>query len=361
MKRTDIDTLLTDAMISQPQHAAIVERYSLEAHGSRLGGIFAMIGAALCVVGLALVISANWAQIPRLVKVAATIALLISFHASGVFCASRAYPRIGAALHVAGSIMFLLAIALLGQAYNLSSRPPNAILLWTLGICALPWVLQSRAQLLLLLAALIIWLMLESNAPDSLLYIGKSYDFFPAISWIGSLLLAASALLSFAPLRWRGDHFYVSAESVGTVFVSLGLLACVLGWQGIGIGHNGATFFHWMSSLPVWLTVAAVVCVVVASMLDRRSPWASRMAWALGATVAVALPWVLVIHPEWAGATKRWNETGPFAWIVSGALLCFALVQFSEGLSAHHARSSTLASHSWRSTSQPCTSDFSAT
>ncbi len=332
MKRTDVDTLLTDSMISEPQHAAIVERYSLAAHGSRLGGIFAMIGAALCVAGVALVISANWALIPRLVKVAATIALLVAFHACALFCTSRKYPRIGAALHVAGSVMFLLAIALVGQVYNLSSRPPNAILLWTLGICLLPWVLQSRAQFLLLLVALIVWLMLESNAPDSLLYIGKSYDFFPAISWIGALLLASSALLFFAPLRWRGDRFVVSAESVGSVFVSVGLLACALGWQGMGIGRNGAALFHWMSSLPVWLTFAAVVCVAVASMTDRHSPWVSRSAWVLGVAVAAALPWFLVIHPEWAGATTRWHETGPFAWIASGALFCFALVQIQRGL-----------------------------
>lgn len=332
MKRTDIDTLLTDRMISEPQHASIVERYSLEAHGSRLGGIFAMIGAALCVAGVALVISANWALIPRLVKVAATVVLLLAFHAAAVFCTSRKYPRIGAALHVAGSVMFLLAIALVGQVYNLSSRPPNAILLWTMGICLLPWVLRSRAQFLLLLAALIIWLLLESNAADSLLYIGKPYDFFPAISWIGALLLAASALLFFAPLRWQGDRFDLSAESVGTVFVSLGLLVCVLGWQGMGIGRNGATLSRWMSALPVWLTVAAVACIAVTSMMDRRSPWASRVTWAVGVAAAAALPWVLVIHPELAGEAKRWNETGPFAWVASGALFCFALLQIHRGL-----------------------------
>lgn len=332
MKRTDVDLLLTDAMISEPQHTAIVARYSLEAHGSKLGGIFAMIGAALCVAGVALVISANWALIPRLVKVTSAVALLLAFHAAAVFCTTRKYPRIGAALHVAGSVMFLLTIALLGQVYNLSSRPPNAILLWTLGICLLPWVLQSRAQFLLLLAALTIWLMLESNAPDSPLYIGKSFDFFPAISWIGALLLAASAVLFLVPLRWRGDRFEVSAESVGTVFVSLGLLVCVLGWQGIGIGGNGAKFSDWMSGVPVWLTVAAVVFVVVASLMDRRSSWASRIAWTIGVAVAAALPWVLVIHPEFSRATKRWNETGLFTWVASGALFCFALMQIQRGL-----------------------------
>ena len=332
MKQTDVDLLLTDAMISESQHAAIVARYSLDAHASRLSGIFAMIGAALCVAGVALVISANWALIPRLVKLTSAVALLLAFHAAAVFCTTRKYPRIAAALHVAGSVMFLLTIALVGQVYNLSSRPPNAILLWTLGICLLPWVLQSRAQFLLLLVALIIWLMLESNAPDSLLYIGKSFDFLPAISWIGALLLAASALLLFMPIRWRGDRFEASAESVGTVFVSLGLLVSVLGWHGAGVGGNGATSARWMSSVPVWLTVAAVVFVVVASLLDRRSSWASRIAWALGVAVAAALPWLLVIHPEFAGTTKRWNETGPFAWIASGALFGFALVQIQRGL-----------------------------
>ncbi len=332
MKRIDIDTLLTDALISEPQHAAIIDRYGLDAHASKLGAIFAMIGAVLCVAGVALVISANWAVIPRLVKVAASIALLTSFHAGGVFCTSRAHPLIGAALHVAGGILFLLAIALVGQIYNLSSRPPNAILLWTLGICALPWVLQSRAQFLLLLAAFILWLMLESDATDSLLYIGKAYAFFPAVSWIGALLLAWSALISFAPSRWRGNGFEVSAESVGTVMLSLGLLVCVLGWHAIGIGSNVATLSQWSSSLPVWLTLAAVLCVMFAAVVDRRGHWASRTGWALGVCVAAAVPWVLVIHPESAAVMKRWNDTGPFVWVASGALFCFALLQIQRGL-----------------------------
>lgn len=336
MKLADIDSLLADSMISEPQHAAIVDRYSLDATdstaGSKLGGIFAVIGAALCVAGIALVISSNWALIPRLVKVASAILLLLAFHGGGVLCTARNYARVGAALHVAGSVMFLLSIALIGQVYNLSSRPPNAILLWLIGICLLPWALKSRAQFLLLLVALVTWLALEADARDSWLYSRLAQGDVPTMSWIGALLLALSASIAFMPQRWRGERFDVSAETVGAVIVSLGLLACVLGWYGVRSHRAGGAPFDGLHILPVWLTAVALVCVIARSLSDRDSPPLGRMAWAAGVAAAILVPWALAAFPALTSASDGWKKNGPFIWLVSAALFCFALVLIQRGI-----------------------------
>jgi len=336
MKRADIDTLLVDSMISTTQHATIVDRYWLDGTesiaGSKLGGIFAMIGAALCVAGIALVISSNWALIPRLVKVASAILLLLAFHGGGVLCTGRNYARVGAALHVAGSVMFLLSIALIGQVYNLSSRPPNAILLWSIGICLLPWVLKSRAQFFLLLIALVTWLVLESDARDSWLYIRMNHDYVPVMSWIGALLLGFSAGIAFMPQRWRGEHFDVSAEVVGAVIVSLGLLSCVLGWYGSGFQRAGGTPLEALHSLPVWLTVVALTWVTARSLSDQGSPPLGRVAWFAGVAAAIVVPWALVAFPALTSVSDGWKKNGPFIWLASATLFCFALVLIQRGI-----------------------------
>lgn len=342
MKRADIDTLHADSMISEAQHAAIVARYALDATdldldadpaaSSKLGGIFAMIGAALCIAGIALVISSNWADIPRLVKIGSAILLLLGFHGGGVVCTARNFARVGAALHVAGSVMFLLAIALIGQVYNLSSRPPNAILLWMIGIGLLPWVLKSRAQFFLLLAALVLWLVLETNAQDSWLYSRLAQGYLPAMSLIGALLLAFSAGIACLPVGWRGEGFDASAETVGAAVMGLGLLACVLGLHDLGIHHAGSVAFDGLGSLPAWLTAVALICVAARSIYDRSSSSLTRMAWVAGAAGAAAVPWALVMFPALTDVSEGWKNTGPLIWLATATLLYFALVLIQRGI-----------------------------
>ena len=80
-------------------------------------------------------------------------------------CAKATANTAGLAGHCISSApaCTLANIALLGQIYNLVSRPPDAFLLWWLGIAALPWLLRSKAQHVLLLLAFGIWFGFEVN------------------------------------------------------------------------------------------------------------------------------------------------------------------------------------------------------
>ena len=126
----------------------------------------------LIAAGITLLISAHWNEIPHGVKIAAGLLLMLGFHAGGWWLreVQGKYRKTGEALHFVGSCLFLANIALIGQIYNIVSRPPNAFLLWWIGIAALPWLLRSKAQHVLLLLAFGIWFGFEVNERGGLIY-----------------------------------------------------------------------------------------------------------------------------------------------------------------------------------------------
>ena len=106
------------------------------------------------------------------------------------------YRKTGEALHLIGSCLFLANIALIGQIYNIVSRPPNAFLLWWIGIAALPWLLRSKAQHVLLLLAFGIWFGLEVNERGGLIYCDNESGRCLLYSLLGLVYLGAGWLLA---------------------------------------------------------------------------------------------------------------------------------------------------------------------
>jgi uncharacterized membrane protein len=159
------------------------------------------------------------------------------------------YRKTGEALHLIGSGLFLANIALLGQIYNIVSRPPNAFLLWWLGIAALPWLLRSKAQHVLLLLAFGIWFGLEVNERSGWIYCGSDERQLLLYSLLGVIYLGAGWLLRrgafadfappteklglfaflvfFFPLTWKDAFGWRSGEINGWIFPALGLVALV--------------------------------------------------------------------------------------------------------------------------------------
>lgn len=173
MKLADLQKIHAAGLITDEQRQRISAHFGLQDDGR---GVFLTIlltiGAVLVASGVILLISANWDAIPKFVKIATALALLLGAHAGGYYLREvrRDYLKTAAALHLLGSILFLANIALVGQIYHLSSRPPNAILLWWAGFAALPWLLRSKAQFVLFLLAFTVWFGMEVNERDSLLH-----------------------------------------------------------------------------------------------------------------------------------------------------------------------------------------------
>ncbi len=229
MKYGDIQKIHEAGLITDEQRQKIIERFHLkEDSGGNFLAIISIVGAVLIAAGIALLISAHWNEIPRGVKIANGLLLMLGFHAGGWWLreVQGKYRKTGEALHFIGSCLFLANIALIGQIYNIVSRPPNAFLLWWLGIAALPWLLRSKPQHILLLLAFGIWFGLEVNERGGLIYCGSDERQILLYALLG-LGLSRRGLLSAAhDVFWicRSDgktrlarlpHFYLSADMEG--------------------------------------------------------------------------------------------------------------------------------------------------
>ena len=264
MKHADIQKLHDAGLITDEQRQKIIGHFQLkEDRGGNFLAIVSLIGAVLIAAGIVLLIAAHWNEIPRGVKIAAGLLLLAGFHAGGWWLSTLRsspatedgrevqgkYRKTGEALHLIGSCLFLANIALIGQIYNIVSRPPNAFLLWWIGIAALPWLLRSKAQHVLLLIAFGIWFGLEVNERTGWIYCGNDERQLLLYSLLGLIYLGAGWMLRrgafadfappteklglfaflvfFFPLTWKDAFGWRSGEINGWIFPALGLVALV--------------------------------------------------------------------------------------------------------------------------------------
>lgn len=323
MKYADIQKIHEAGLITAEQRQKILEHFSLKEDSNKFLAIISFVGAILVAAGIVLLISANWEEIPRGVKIATGMVLMLGAHGAGWWLREvrQDYQKTGEALHLAGALLFLGNIALVGQIYHLVSRPPNAILLWWAGIAALPWLLRSRALHVLALLAFGLWFGFEVNQNDSLIRLHDEVQVL-AYSLLGLVYVGFGYVLrrsAFAPLA--------------KVTEQLGLLAFLmfaypLTWQGfLDNYHQAVTGSYWI--LPVLAGAAATLTTLGARDLELDRQW--RWTWGLALVVAAGLLVAAYFAPHervW-GWHHNFTPTNAFA---SLALFLFCLLQIQVGL-----------------------------
>jgi uncharacterized membrane protein len=325
MKHADIQKLHEAGLISEEQRRKIIKHFQLKEEGGKFLAIISVVGALLIVGGIILLISANWEEIPRGVKIAAGLLLMLGARGGGWWLreVQGKYRKSGEALHLVGSGLFLGNIALIGQIYHLSSREPNAFLLWWLGIAALPWLLRSKAQHVLLLLAFGIWLSLETSQRDSWIYFADNQFQLVVLALLGLIYLGAG-------YRLRGTKSSDFAEPTE----KLGLLAFLvfsypLTWEDIFRGPNLETSFAWI--LPA-LCVIALFSIVpgVMKLSGVTRQW--RWTWlaALAGVIAL-LAGAVYLAPLWANNYYDRHNFG-YHWIATVVLFVFCLLQIQVGI-----------------------------
>ena len=265
----------------------------------------------------------NWDAIPRGVKLATGLGLMLGMHGVGWWLREvrKDYCKTGEALHLGGSLMFLGNIALVGQVYHLVSRPPNAFLLWWAGIAALPWLLRSEVQHLLALLAFGIWFGMEVNEQGSPIA-------FRDQSQVLVYALLGLVYLGFGYVLRRGAF-----ASFAKVTERLGILALLfftypLTWQGfLSGGHLETVGAHWV--LPAVAVLAVTLAVLGAKnfILDRQWRWT----WALTLSAAAGLLVVAFYAPN--VQMEGWHhEFSPLNGFAALVLVLFCLLQIQVGL-----------------------------
>lgn len=282
---TASDAWVGAGLISGAQRDAILARHPVPAGGfaaNRFLAILAAVGGALFVVGVSLVIKSNWELIGDWVKIGGLVALLSGVYVLGwrLKISPGHFPRLGDACLMVGAALFLLGIALVSQIFHIDSRPANGVLLWWAGIAALPWITRAKGAQFVSVTAGLTWIGMELAAPDSWLrlvaeagrWYGDSYFLFAAVGF-----LVGTALLYFgAGLRGgRHEDFSGLHEKLGLGLMCWGLYALGFTW----------TVRHWTPHAMHagrWQPVAAMALLAVAAAgwAWKRTPSRARqLAW----------------------------------------------------------------------------------
>jgi uncharacterized membrane protein len=326
MKYADIQKLRDAGLVTDEQRQKIIEHFQLKEDGGKFLAIVSIIGAVLIAAGITLLIAAHWNEIPRGVKIATGLLLLLGFHAGGWWLreVQGKYRKTGEALHLIGSCLFLANIALIGQIYNIVSRPPNAFLLWWIGIAALPWLLRSKAQHVLLLMAFGIWFGFEVNERSGLICCESDRQVL-LYALLGLVYLGAGYCLRRTPF----------SEFAG-VTEKLGLLAFLIFFYPLTWKH----FFGWENSeIRRWFfsALAALALLLLAAGLRNLRALTRQWRWTwfaalLGMAVFMATVWFGLWQTGCSGGRYGyWEESWNY---LAGtlALFIFCLLQIQAGL-----------------------------
>lgn len=325
MKYGDIQKLHDAGLITAEQRQKIIAHFHLkEDGGNKFLAIVSFIGAVLIAAGIILVISSHWDQIPAAVKIVAGVALMLGTHGLGWWLREvrRDFPKVGEALHFAGSLLFLANIALIGQIYHLSSRPGNAFLLWWLGIAALPWILRSAAQFALLLLGIGVWLGVEINDAASAIRCDDEHQLL-VYAMLGLVFVGCGFLLR----RSAYPGFAGVAEKLGSL--AFLIFSYPLTWAGfLSWSYRHPDLNPWL--LPALFGLAALAIGIGQRNLTALSPqW--RGTW--GAVLAAAGG--LLIAANFTPQEEHWHWVGdltPVNTIAAVAFFVFCLLQVHVGL-----------------------------
>lgn len=132
----------------------------------RAGGLtrgMTLLGAAVLLLGVSLLIAANWWSIPSWIKIGGFFLLFLGCHGAGILLRWRR-PGSGGALaeicSCAGGCLFLAGLALAAQIFNLNARPSPALAAWFFSLLPLALLLRSTPLAGIAIAAGILWLHL---------------------------------------------------------------------------------------------------------------------------------------------------------------------------------------------------------
>ncbi len=147
---------------------ALARRQESSSGVSRFVKAISIIGSVGLVLGIILIIAANWDSISPALKLASFFVLFLASHLGGLALRWRygdAYRGTAEALNFLGAGLFLCGIALISQIYNIHDDLAHGVLAWFFATLPLALLLRSAPLCLMTIAAGIAWLHLYFH-PD---------------------------------------------------------------------------------------------------------------------------------------------------------------------------------------------------
>lgn len=161
----EVSSWVDERLISKDQARSICQRYDVDFDDiqNQSGAYGLLLSLAYLFIGLALItlLSANWEEIPRAVRMGGLLTITMATHALALrFYLEGKEPR-AVALFFLGNLFYGASIILIAQIYHLGEHMPDGVFWWALG--SLPFALLLRNQWLMLFSLLLalLWFMME--------------------------------------------------------------------------------------------------------------------------------------------------------------------------------------------------------
>lgn len=163
--------------------------------------VLTILGAVLVGFAAMSFVAANWATIPKIMRLAMLFTLMWSAWGAAAYCDRRGLKAYAEAGVTAGLALFGANIMLIAQIYHVTSSTPTWLLVWTLAALAAALSLSSRAALAISLLLATLWTAWAVDIRDQ-------------IHW-GFLAPWAGAIWLTSRLGWRpGLHLGLLALCV---------------------------------------------------------------------------------------------------------------------------------------------------
>lgn len=268
-----LNTWVKEHLITQEQADGILAKYP-SFLTSPATMTFSIIGGLLCILGVILLVSANWQSIPREVKLGALLGLLTASTLLGIEGSRRKWhPAVPEISYLFAAVLPLVGLALVGQIFNLSGSGFALIFTWFISILFLPFLSFSPSTF-------VVWLIsLSALVPLAITeyhwaWLADEYQTASIMyALLGAVIAAASQLWSKAGRTTQRAW----GESLGLIMTSLGLYTCdwatyyphphvpiwAIAWGAVFILNLGAVFIGYKAHRMPLVTLGFVMLSII--------------------------------------------------------------------------------------------------
>lgn len=295
MKRTDIERIAAAGLITPEQQAAIIEHFQLNQGRHRHWLLLSLCGlaGALILLGIIMLVSANWESIPSPVKMVTGMLLLVGFWAVWAW-QRQTRPLTAEIFGFLGAGMWLADIALYGQIFQLQNPFVEGVFLFLCGVAPIPFLVRQR--LLIGVVAVTCFVLLGASleaAADHWLSLRGLHQslqqMYPLLrestfSFMLFWLLLVFWWLFAELCATRGRAFFRAYSWLtlpATLALASALVCCTLDNRGMSIEQN----------FPCGLMTAGLTLLMLMLLRPRR-PW---LPWLVFSAQVVAVPLLFCI------------------------------------------------------------------
>lgn len=370
---SDAASWVKKGIVTEHQAEQILGLYgtSLRAGQGRSIGYYMLLSLAALFVGLAviLLVSANWSEIPRAVRMGSLVLLTLTTNLAGIRCYSKGKIHPARLLLFLGSLFYGASVFLIAQIYHLGEHFPDGVFYWIVGILPLAFLVQSILLMLLATVLALTWLSMEG----SLGFLPVFYPLFAAAGlffafrvresvlvflltivgcvFYGELLTSRLTSKSYLLFDFQTEHLFFTA---GAFLILYTLGKCIEGFvDSPAIRNYGAALRLW--SMRFGLILMLILSFEQPwSQLLRRAPSAAGFAlsWSILVAIAVGAGSYLLARP-----VREESELAPDATtrLLSGVIYTCFFVAVALFVNSPYARVDSWAASSIPTVFQLCT------